>query len=84
MIVVYASVLLMSMREYFKDRQKGAHTWLSLLIWVSLLIGSAMAMAVGASPWEAAYIGSVAAAVQVSRAGNLPIKTSDLAREISG
>ena len=48
----------------------------------SLLVVSAMAMAVGATPWEAAYLGSVAAAVQVSRVGNTALQTSDLVREI--
>ena len=50
----------------------------------SLLVVSAMAMAVGATPWEAAYLGSVAAAVQVSRVGNTALQTSDLVREIEG
>jgi hypothetical protein len=40
LIVVYSSVFMMSVREYIKDRQKGAHSWLSLQIWVALLIGS--------------------------------------------
>ncbi len=48
----------------------------------SLLISSAMTLAVGASPWEAAYIGAIAAAVQVSRIGNIPLRTTDLTREI--
>ena len=48
----------------------------------SLLISSAMTLAVGASPWEAAYIGAVAAAVQVSRIGNIPLCATDLTREI--
>ncbi|SVE43917.1 uncharacterized protein METZ01_LOCUS496771, partial [marine metagenome] len=47
----------------------------------SLLISSAMAMTAGATPWEAAYIGSVAAAVQVSRVGNVPLDRLDLVRE---
>ena len=48
----------------------------------SLLIASSMAMAVGATPWEAAYLGSVAAAVQVSRVGNIALQASDLVKEI--
>ncbi|MAG70444.1 MAG: ADP-heptose synthase [Acidobacteria bacterium] len=48
----------------------------------SHLISSAMAIAVGANPWEAAYIGSVAAAVQVSRTGNIPLTQADLVNEI--
>ena len=49
----------------------------------SLLISSAMALAVGATPWEAAYIGSVAAAIQVSRTGNIPLTQADLLSEIT-
>jgi rfaE bifunctional protein kinase chain/domain len=48
----------------------------------SLCISAAMAIAVGASPWEAAYIGAVAAAVQVSRTGNIPLIQTDLIGEI--
>ena len=48
----------------------------------SFLICSAMAIAVGATPWEAAYIGAVAAAVQVSRIGNIPLTAADLKREL--
>lgn len=39
----------------------------------SLLISAAMALAQGATAWEAACIGSVAAAVQVGQVGNNPI-----------
>lgn len=48
----------------------------------SLLISAAIALAVGASIWEAAFIGSVAAACQVGRVGNLPLSASDLIKEI--
>ena len=48
----------------------------------SMLISSAMVMAVGGSIWDAALIGSIASAIQVSRFGNSPIKLNDLLREI--
>lgn len=48
----------------------------------SLLIVGAMAMAAGASIWEAALLGSVAAAIQVGRVGNTPITCNELLREI--
>ena len=48
----------------------------------SLLISSSMALAAGATPWEAAYIGSVAAAIQVGRIGNIPLSNIELAREV--
>jgi rfaE bifunctional protein kinase chain/domain len=48
----------------------------------SLLISSSMALAAGATPWEAAYIGSVAAAIQVARLGNTPLSPVELRREI--
>ncbi len=44
----------------------------------SLLVGSALAMAAGATTWEAAYIGTVAAAVQLGRVGNIPLSDTDL------
>lgn len=48
----------------------------------SLLITSAMAMACDANIWEAACLGSIAAAIQVGRVGNTPIKLRELTREI--
>lgn len=39
----------------------------------SLLISAGMALASGANIWEAGYIGSIAAAIQASRKGNIPI-----------
>ena len=48
----------------------------------SLLIASAMTIALGANIWEAALMGSLAAAVQVSRVGNIPIKIQELLKEI--
>ncbi len=42
------------------------------------MTASAMAMAAGANLWEAAYLGSIAAAVQVGRVGNLPLTNEEL------
>lgn len=50
----------------------------------SLLIASAMAMASGATVWEAACLGSIAAAVQVGRVGNTPLQADELLRELNG
>lgn len=44
----------------------------------SLLTVSSLALISGASIWQASYIGSVAAAIQVSRIGNLPIDIEQL------
>ncbi|MDD3312115.1 PfkB family carbohydrate kinase [Pseudodesulfovibrio sp.] len=49
----------------------------------SLLITSAMALACGGSLWEAACLGSLAAAIQVGRVGNTPLLTDDLMREMA-
>lgn len=49
----------------------------------SLLITTGMALSVGANIWAAALLGSVAAAIQVSRVGNVPLKVQELIREIS-
>jgi rfaE bifunctional protein kinase chain/domain len=48
----------------------------------SLLTASAMTLAVGGNIWEAACLGSLAAAVQVSRLGNTPIRAKELLREL--
>jgi len=48
----------------------------------SLLTCSAMALCVGASVWESAYLGSIAAAIQVSRVGNIPIKKDEIFKEL--
>ena len=48
----------------------------------SLLITSAMATASGANIWESAVLGSLAAAIQVSRIGNIPIKLDELVLHI--
>lgn len=44
----------------------------------SLLIVAGMALAAGADIWEASLLGSVAAAVQVSRLGNIPLERREL------
>jgi sugar/nucleoside kinase (ribokinase family) len=49
----------------------------------SLLIASALTLACGGSIWEAACLGSLAAAVQVGRVGNTPLRTDELLRELS-
>ena len=48
----------------------------------SLLITSALCMASGATIWETALIGSLAAAIQVSRVGNIPITREEVQRAI--
>ena len=48
----------------------------------SLLITSAMALACGATIWEAACLGSLAAAVQVGRVGNIPLSCDELIEEL--
>jgi rfaE bifunctional protein kinase chain/domain len=50
----------------------------------SLLIVSALALATGATIWEAGLLGSLAAAIQVSRVGNTPLKFDELLNEILG
>jgi bifunctional ADP-heptose synthase (sugar kinase/adenylyltransferase) len=44
----------------------------------SLLCCASLAMAVGANIFEAAYIGSIGAAIQVSRVGNTPLTPGEL------
>ncbi len=44
---------------------------------------SAMAMALGATIWESAYLGALAAACQVGRVGNIPLTAQELNIEIS-
>lgn len=50
----------------------------------SLLAASSLALARGASIWQAAYVGSLAAALQVDRLGNLPIHAEELLAELNG
>lgn len=47
-----------------------------------LLISAAMALCSGASVWQSAYIGSLAAACQVGRVGNIPLQREELHAEI--
>jgi rfaE bifunctional protein kinase chain/domain len=49
----------------------------------SLLIASAMTVAAGGNIWEAAYLGSLAAAVQVGRVGNTPLQVNELIDELN-
>jgi rfaE bifunctional protein kinase chain/domain len=49
----------------------------------SLLIASALVLASGGDIWEAACIGSLAAAVQVGRVGNTPIRVVELLKELA-
>lgn len=49
----------------------------------SLLTCASMALAVGATIWEAAYLGSIAAACQVGRVGNTPLRRTELFQELS-
>jgi rfaE bifunctional protein kinase chain/domain len=49
----------------------------------SLLVCAAMAMAVGRPVWESVYLGSLAAACQVGRIGNIPLSAGELLVEIS-
>jgi rfaE bifunctional protein kinase chain/domain len=48
----------------------------------SLLIASAMTLSSGGNIWEAACLGSLAAAVQVGRVGNTPIQINELLKEL--
>lgn len=48
----------------------------------SLLISSSMAVVSGSSVIEGAYIGSLAAASQVGRVGNIPLKIEEIKKEI--
>ena len=43
---------------------------------------ASLALAVGADIWQSAYAGSVAAACQVGRVGNLPLKAEELLMEL--
>jgi len=48
----------------------------------SLLITSALALVGGANIWEAACLGSLAAAIQVGRVGNTPLNAKELTEEL--
>jgi len=49
----------------------------------SLLTTTSLALICGATIWEAAYIGSIAAACQVARVGNVPLSLNEITRELS-
>lgn len=48
----------------------------------SFLTASSMALATRCNVWSGAYLGSIAAACQVGRLGNIPIGTEDIVEEI--
>ncbi|MCB1192968.1 MAG: adenylyltransferase/cytidyltransferase family protein [Flavobacteriales bacterium] len=48
----------------------------------SLLVGASMALSVGEDIWKSSYIGSLVAACQVGRVGNIPIKIEDIIKEL--
>jgi rfaE bifunctional protein kinase chain/domain len=50
----------------------------------SFLTCTSMAMAVGADIWKSSYLGSLAAACQVGRIGNIPLAPRDIKAEING
>lgn len=47
-----------------------------------LLMCSSMALVAGASIWESAYLGSIAAACQVGRVGNFPLSAAEVIQEL--
>lgn len=49
----------------------------------SLLVSSSMAMALGGPIWQCLYLGSLAAACQVGRTGNVPLRPDDLLIELN-
>lgn len=49
----------------------------------SFLISSSMALAVGADIWQSACLGSIAAALQVGRIGNIPLSKEMLVSELN-
>ena len=49
----------------------------------SFLATAALTMCAGGNIWEAAYLGSLAAACQVGRVGNMPIEINTLRHELS-
>jgi rfaE bifunctional protein kinase chain/domain len=50
----------------------------------SMLIAAGMSLAVGANIWEAACLGSIAAAIQVGRVGNVPITIREMQAVVGG
>jgi rfaE bifunctional protein kinase chain/domain len=49
----------------------------------SLLITSALALACGGTIWEAAFLGSLAASIQVGRVGNTPLTSKELQKNLN-
>ena len=49
----------------------------------SLLISGALTMTAGGSIWEAALIGSLAAAIQIGRVGNTSLKSKELLKDLT-
>lgn len=49
----------------------------------SLLTCASLALAVGRDIWESAYLGSLAAACQVSRVGNTPLSNAEIIAELN-
>lgn len=47
-----------------------------------MLTATAMSLTVGATLWEGAVLGSIAAGIQVSRLGNTPLQKSDILQEL--
>ena len=47
-----------------------------------LMVTASMALVAGASIWESACLGSIAAACQVSRVGNLPLSAAEVVKEL--
>jgi len=48
----------------------------------SLLMISALTLAAGGNIWESAYLGAIAAAIQVGKIGNMPVEHIELMREL--
>ena len=48
----------------------------------SFFVSASLALAVGGGIWRSAYLGSIAAACQVGRTGNIPITSADIISEI--
>lgn len=49
----------------------------------SLLMTSALTLAMGGTVWETACLGSLTAAIQVGRVGNMPVRRDELMKELS-
>ena len=49
----------------------------------SFLTAAALSLSINENIWEAAYLGNVAASVQVSKTGNVPIAQNELEAQLS-